>query len=172
MSRTVRIPEFVKEDIFSCRAGRRQAFMISKYKLLLQSDKRTQNWLNHISKELGKEITPLEIYSYLKAGLNEYKPIYCKTCCKQLSIDKIAAGKVTCSMKCTKALPEVQQKASISMKAAVEKRAENNMRKYGVRSTSQLESVKAKYRKTCQEKYGTDFVLALSSLKSKDIKRA
>ena len=165
MSKAVKIPEFVKEDIFSCRAGRRQAFMISKYKLLLQSDKRTQNWLNHISKELGKEITPLEIYSYLKAGFTEYKPHYCKACGKLLSFDKIAAGKVTCSMKCTKALPEVKQNASIAMKAAVEKRAENNMRKYGVRSTSQLESVKAKYRKTCQEKYGTDFVFSSKQFK-------
>ena len=167
MSRAVRIPDFVKEDIFSCRAGRRQAFMISKYKVLLQSNKRTQNWLDHISKELSKEITPLEIYSYLKAGFTEYKPLYCKTCGKQLSFDKIATGKVTCSMKCTKALPEVKQNASIAIKAAAEKRAENTMRKYGVRNTSQLESVKAKYRKTCQEKYGTEFVFQSKQFKDK-----
>lgn len=55
----------------------------------------------------------------------------------------------------------------VCRRCSVEKVAQNNMKKYGVSNTTQLESVRAKMKQTCVEKYGVDNYVKTNECKEK-----
>jgi DNA-directed RNA polymerase subunit RPC12/RpoP len=63
-----------------------------------------------------------------------------------------------CSCGCVSRDPNIQKK-----------KTENNVKKYGVKYTSQLKENREKYKETCQQRYGTNNPSSLESVKKKRI---
>ncbi len=127
-------------------------------------------WFEDATKYFGFEVTPKLVYftSIIRNSL-EYEPVFCKTCGKLLRWDQLKIGKVCCSLKCTKQLPEVRLKQSLSMKdpKALEKRRQTWIKKYGTDTPARLQEIKDKAKATCLERYNVEYVYQSNEFKKK-----
>ena len=163
----VKIPDYIATFLNNHFSGKR--FNIKKSIEDLETNEKCKKWFDSLTREVGQTITPELVFATFRQGSEYYEPIVCKNCGKLLTPFKISRGLKACSMKCTKALPEVKARASASMKdlKALEKRRQTWLKKYGTTNPMQNASVKKKHRQTCIEKYGTAFVFQSKDFKDK-----
>lgn len=166
----VKIPKYIHDYIIQFKYPNSDNFSIIKSISSLQEFPKCKEWFDKISKKYNAVVTPHLVYvSSIRKGLSTYEPAFCRNCGKQLTAAQISSKRSTCSMKCTKALPEVRARASANMKnpEVLEKRRQTWLKKYGVANPMRNDAVKKKHRQTCMETYGTEFVFQSKEFKDK-----